>query len=369
MFSFEVIILGASGGPDGGATQCFVVRPEGRRDLQSVCVDAGAGAGQISHMIARYGTYSNSKMIESFYANDMEPSEKYFDPRAVVEFGFPKFITSHLAHKEPGFNTRMKTLEIYSGIKEYYITHAHLDHVSAMILNSPLAYEGEECSGDTKKIWGLTFTVEAIKNHLFNDVIWPDLAGCNEKRFQFGTLNNKESHQCDTFPGWDIIPLKVNHGFTARNTQKRIYSTLYLFHDRESNDSLLICGDLECNLSSDATKGLLEKALRHVVDNVPQGKLKGIIIECSSATSVRESQLYGHLSPVHLIELLSRLRDMYQDTNALKGLDIVITHVKRVTAVRDPRLTILDELRHLAKKTGLTGVKFSMAIQGHTFRF
>ncbi|QLG74624.1 hypothetical protein HG535_0G05070 [Zygotorulaspora mrakii] len=365
MYSFELTILGASGGPEGGVTQCFMVRPSGTRGVESICVDGGAGAGQITRMIARYGPYANPDMVESFYANDVEPAAKFFDAYSNMEFGLPSHITTYLENKEGLCNTRMKAIEIYNGIKEYYVTHAHLDHISEMVLNSPLAYE-DNPSLASKKIWGLDFTVEALKKHLFNDLVWPDLVSDNE-RFQLGTLKDLKSHRCSVFPQWDIIPLQVNHGHGAVLTMKRVYSTVYLFRDRETKNCLLVCGDIEADFSLGAEKSLFCRLLKYIAGHVDQGKLRGIVIECSSSMSTDESQLYGHLSPVHLVDALVRLQNMYAGKDSLKGLEVIISHVKRVSARLDPRLTILDEIREQALLKGLEGIIFSMAVHGFTF--
>lgn len=53
----------------------------------------------------------------------------------------------------------------------YLITHPHLDHLSGFVINTAAFHN----TSRPKKLAGLPSTVNAIKLHLFNDVIWPNL--------------------------------------------------------------------------------------------------------------------------------------------------------------------------------------------------
>lgn len=360
MFNFEVTVLGASGGPDAGDTQCFMVRPSGSRDLRSICVDGGAGVGQIARILSQAIDTSRPQLIESFYFNDFEPADQFFDPRTPVKLGFPADLVENVSS-----NTWKRALQFYKGIKEYYITHAHLDHIAAMVMNSPMVYDGECMSG--KKLWGLPFTMDAIKRHVFNDLIWPDLLDGTASRLKLDSLAEQRRHNCETFPQWDIIPLKVHHGFGVSEPSSRIYSTIYLFIDKRSGSGIVICGDLEQDHATDKLP-LLEEAWDYIAKHIPHRKLKGIIIECSSWTATQQTELYGHMSPTYLVPAINRLQRQYQEPDALRDLEIVITHVKKAISDKDPRLIILKELRDQAHATQLH-VRFSIAIQGYTFQF
>lgn len=369
MFSFEVTILGASGGPDAGATQCFMVRPGGCKHLNSVCVDGGAGVRQIARILA--GTYdsSSSKSVESFYVNDFEPAEQFFAPDIHVDYGFASSIMHmdrHFMEDPRRISTYSKALRVYRGIKDYYITHPHLDHISAMVLNSPLIYDREYMEG--KQIWGLPFTVNGIAKHVFNDVVWPDLLNANGGRIKLNALVNEEIQICKSFPQWDIIPFQVHHGNGVSSAKRNVYSTIYLFRDRYTNDSLVICGDVEPDVLA-GTGCLLDSVWQYLAKHTSSEKLKGIVIECSSCMAINEKDLYGHMSPKYVIEALARLKSLYNGGKALANLNVVITHVKKVDLKRDPRLIILEELRTLAEEKQLNDIKFSMAIEGYTFHF
>ena len=52
------------------------------------------------------------------------------------------------------------------------ITHPHLDHVSGLAINTPII----EAGSGPKPVAALPSVLTALKNHVFNDVIWPNLS-------------------------------------------------------------------------------------------------------------------------------------------------------------------------------------------------
>lgn len=56
-------------------------------------------------------------------------------------------------------------------VSTYLITHPHLDHLSAFAINTASFH----ATSRPKKMAALPFTVDAIKRHIFNDVIWPNM--------------------------------------------------------------------------------------------------------------------------------------------------------------------------------------------------
>lgn len=56
-------------------------------------------------------------------------------------------------------------------VSTYLITHPHLDHLSGFAINTASFH----ATSRPKKLAALPFTVEAIKKHIFNDVIWPNM--------------------------------------------------------------------------------------------------------------------------------------------------------------------------------------------------
>jgi elongation factor 1-gamma len=56
-------------------------------------------------------------------------------------------------------------------VSTYLITHPHLDHISGFVINTAAFHN----TSRPKRLAALPFTVNAIKNHIFNNIIWPNL--------------------------------------------------------------------------------------------------------------------------------------------------------------------------------------------------
>ena len=63
-------------------------------------------------------------------------------------------------------------------IKGYFISHAHLDHVSGLIINSP--------DDTAKTIYGLASCLETIKTHYFT---WESWRGAAAKKISLPGIN------------------------------------------------------------------------------------------------------------------------------------------------------------------------------------
>ncbi|EDO14892.1 hypothetical protein Kpol_380p11 [Vanderwaltozyma polyspora DSM 70294] len=370
---FEVTILGASGGPVDGNTQSFMIRPARARDLNAVCIDGGAGLGQIVKCVlnnvgGEESLKRDEMRVESFYENDFESIDLYVDEDLTIEAGFSRGIYDLSSAGRS--NTIQKAGALFHGIGEYYITHAHLDHISGAIINSPLAYGTSEDISNDKVFLGLDFTMEALKKHIFNDIIWPNLVRDGTNTINLKSIAERQGYRSNTIPDWQIYPFKVHHGNKINSdTEESVLSTVYLVSDTVSGKCLVVCGDLEYRIAPGGDCVPSEIA-RFLVDNVPPEKLSGIFVECSNTSSIESDKLYGHLSPIRLIKMAKKLEsyysDRYKDFDSLK-LNIIITHVKKIYAEVDPRLQILEELKHHASKVGLTNVRFSMAVEGYTY--
>ncbi|CCH61079.1 hypothetical protein TBLA_0E00160 [Henningerozyma blattae CBS 6284] len=400
MPSFDVTIIGALGGPQEGDTQCLMVRPYGYQGLGSICLDAGAGLTSIIHILADCKKYKYQdselfklKSISSFYNNDYEPAWKFFNPDSPIGFGFPQEMRDILLSKNLG-QIQKEGLAVFQGINEYYITHSHLDHICGMVTNSPSAFEKHFPS--RKSIFGLNSTIQSLKRNIFNDEIWPDLTMGNKGGIILNELHAYVPQHSKIFENFEIIPLPVCHGKAVNPPNQIVFSTLYLFKNLATNDCILIGGDMQSdNLDSNngpnheeadnnnvsytnkikngqVTIDYLQKAWEYVVENVPLINLKGIFIECSSSMDVNKSHLYGHMSPIFLINELKNFVNLYKQRWNLSeppdlDLDVVIMHVKMSYSEIDPRLKILDEIKTLAAEKGIKKTRFSMALKGFTF--
>jgi cAMP phosphodiesterase len=56
-------------------------------------------------------------------------------------------------------------------VSTYLITHPHLDHLSGLVINTAAFHN----TSRPKRLAALPFTVNAIKTHIFNNIVWPNL--------------------------------------------------------------------------------------------------------------------------------------------------------------------------------------------------
>lgn len=67
------------------------------------------------------------------------------------------------------------TLDELAGIDRVLLSHSHLDHVLAipLLTDAVMRRRAREGRGPLQ-VWGLPETLQALRQHLFNGVIWPD---------------------------------------------------------------------------------------------------------------------------------------------------------------------------------------------------
>lgn len=349
---FELTVLGACGGPLDGANQGFLIKPKGSQDSGYVCIDAGSGLSQIMETLLVRET---DGMIKSFYENEYEHRSKYIHKDCKVNLGFGT-LSLQTAQACISQNAIYKSVMLFGEIGEYYITHPHLDHVSSLVINSPMIYE----TNSTKDVIGLPFTIQVLKDNFFNDQVWPDLTEKNGA-LKLRSIQLLTKTPCKTIPEWDITAFQVSHGTTVID-KKQCYSTVYLIQDRKDHNAILVCGDLESDRVSGSN--FLLKIWEDLPNIVSLDNFNAMIIECSTFDA-NNTYLYGHMSPKHIIWELCRLKMAYG--GSLDGLHVIISHVKTSLTVEDPRLTILRQLEEQRIKYNLGDVKFSIALENHTY--
>ncbi|KQO34327.1 3',5'-cyclic-nucleotide phosphodiesterase [Flavobacterium sp. Leaf82] len=199
-------------------------------------------------------------------------------------------------------------------IKGYFISHAHLDHVSGLIINSP--------ADSSKTVYATDKCMEMMENHYFNDETWANFGdkglGKPLKKYRFQTLNiGEETPITNTTMTAKAFPLSHVNPFE---------STAFLIRNGESY--VLYLGDTGPDTveKSDKLK-LLWTAIAPLIKNK---QLKGIFIEVSFPNEQPDQFLFGHLTPNHLMKELHTLEDL-SGKGTLKGFNIIVTHLKPPT--------------------------------------
>ena len=184
-----------------------------------------------------------------------------------------------------------------SKIENIWITHSHLDHISdiAYIIDNYYARINK-----TINIYALAETIQAIKEHFFNDIIWPDFSKIKLLNGSGMCVNyieielNKKYMLSDTEL---IIPFKTNHTVTSCG---------YIYKKDET--AILITADT-----------YLENNIIEILNN--DISIKSAVIECSFPSNMQNlAKNSKHLTPKLLSEMLENLKR--------DDLQIYINHMK-----------------------------------------
>jgi cAMP phosphodiesterase len=291
--AFEVVPLGIKGGLDEANLSAYLVAPVNTRDY--ICLDAGTINAGIEKAIAK----------------------KVFNVPA------------------------SEVLRQY--IKGYCISHAHLDHVSGLIINSP--------ADSSKTVYATKECMEMMEKHYFNGETWANFGdegpGFQLKKYHFQTLAiGEETKITNTTMTVKAFPLSHVNPFE---------STAFLIQN--GNDAVLYLGDT--GPDSVEKSNDLSELWKAVTPLVQQKKLRGIFIEVSFPNEQPDSSLFGHLTPNHLMKELHKLEEL-AGKGTLKNFKIIITHLK-------PPAKSMAKIKEQLQKENSLGVQLIFPEQGKRF--
>ena len=240
-------------------------------------------------------------------------------------------------------------------ISTYLITHPHLDHISGFAINTA----SFQHTSRPKRIAALPSTIDAIKTHIFNDVIWPNMSDedggvgfvsymrlVEGGNIQFGDgesrgyievcdglavkcwsvshgqcMRKHRGHGSGSGSSHDafneaasrrasqhaITPIGTQHGQGYADIMRPIESSAFFLRDDHTGNEVLIFGDVEPD--SLALSPRTEQVWSDAATKIAHGLLTGILIECSYDNSQSDETLFGHLAPRHLIAELKVLAE------------------------------------------------------------
>jgi 3',5'-cyclic-nucleotide phosphodiesterase len=239
---------------------------------------------------------------------------------------------------------------VYQNIKAYLLSHAHLDHTAAHVLNSPA-----DVYGAKKPIMGIQSTIDNISTGIYNWNTWPDLVALGY--YEYFVL----SPGVETpIPGTSMTveAFVVSHGAPYESTA---------FLVRSGDDCVLYFGDV--GPEGVEQTGLITAVWERVAPLIANGSLLGMFLEISYAEGRPDSLLFGHLTPSWMMAEMHTLAQMVDAANpydALAGFPIVVTHVKPVFQMVEPPLNVIS--RQLDQINDL-GIDFIFPYQGMRIDF
>lgn len=292
--SFSIVPLGIKGGIDESNLSAYMVGTAGSNNY--ICLDAGT-----------------------------------------LHYGIEKAVSKH------AFNVPAQTV-LKQYIKGYFISHAHLDHVSGLIINSP--------EDSTKSIYGLASCLETLKTHYFTWQSWANFANEGEKP----TLNKytyKPMH-----PG---NPVAIEGtGLTVQVfplSHSNLTGAAYLV--KNNNAYVLYLGDTGPDEVEKSTK--LRELWQAIAPLIIKRQLKAIMIEASYPNEQPDKSLFGHLTPNWLMKEMQVLQS-YTGIGKLKNFNLIVTHVK-------PPEQNIKKLKTQLKLQNTFGLKLIFPQQGKRMTF
>jgi len=302
--AFEVIVLGDTGGTRDGNLSAFLLRA--LSDNKYIGLDAGTLLNGIEESLQK----------NAFRDLDIDTTKKTI-PRINI---------------------------LHNHIAAYMISHAHLDHISGLLVASP--------DDNHKPMYALPSVNKTITNSYFNWDAWANFSDRGISPY----LNKYKMVD---------LPLKQAVKIPDTSLQVRTFSLSHpvestAFLVENNKDMMIYFGDTGPDEIEKEQK--LEKIWKYLAKQVQHKKLRGIIIEVSFPDNRDDNLLFGHLTPKWLTKELTHFSSLLDDPSILQKTKIIISHVKSSTLKDvDAREVIKKQLQQRNK----LGLNFIMSKQGN----
>ncbi|KAG6878798.1 hypothetical protein C0993_008097 [Termitomyces sp. T159_Od127] len=257
---FDLVVVGAGGGPDETNLSAYLFKPHEAEWHDGVlALEAGSAQGALAAIL-----HQNPLLFSSRNS----PTQKTYTAS-----------------------------EIYSFLRCFLITHAHLDHISGLVMSAG------SLKGPRKRIYATKETLNDLEN-VFSDRIWPNLASWNEDDDDYKLLYSQlhiDNKYREIYPGISVRTMSINHGHNAKG---RYGSSAFFIRHNNQNHEFLFFGDVEPDTIAAEPRTI--NVWRAAAPKIPQ-IISAIFIECSWPSGRNDDTLYGHLNPAHLVNELVAL--------------------------------------------------------------
>jgi cAMP phosphodiesterase len=249
--------------------------------------------------------------------------------------------------------TKNLTEEFFTkNIKTYLISHAHLDHISGMVICSPI--------DSHKEIMGIDPTINYLRDYIFNWKIWPNFSDSGIKP----RLGKYHYHRLPLGISTKILPTPLAVTAFILNHGNGYPSTAFLL--KYKSNYLLYFGDTGADVIEKSQD--MHKVWQVVAPLIKKHKLSAIFIEASYPNQQPNKLLFGHLNPHWLLKELNQLAilvDPQHPQSALVGLKVVVTHIKHGLSNKNMAGEILTQL----KQKNTLGIQFILPHQNQLMYF
>ncbi|MBO1256636.1 3',5'-cyclic-nucleotide phosphodiesterase [Alteromonas sp. 5E99-2] len=317
---FDIVALGTAGGTKSSNLSSFLIAPHGSQS--GVACDAGSLVDGIEKAVEQ------GSFVE---AND---SIKQRNNGIVI----PRSSTHQLTGN---------VLQNY--IKGYLISHSHLDHLAGLLVGS--------VDDSAKPLYAFEPVLQNIETNYFNWQSWPNFADKGKQprlnKYQYRELlpdKKQQIHNTDMF----VTAYPLSHSGQLSSA----------FVIEYQNDIVLCLGDTGADSIEQVDK--LASLWQAIKPAVLKGQLKAIIIESSFSNERPTNLLFGHLTPQLVNQEIAFLVQILGEPSAIKGLPIIISHIKPVLRRPNPTNPVTIQEKILAQLTAENpfGVNYIIPEQG-----
>jgi len=128
----------------------------------------------------------------------------------------PQYMSSYLLNSalavDAGYLGLWRTPEDQARVRHVLLTHCHIDHVASLPLLLENIYEPSQ---PCVVVHGPAQCISSLREHLFNDVMWPDFERLPSPEAPLLRMRAIEPEVPFQLEGLEITPVEVNHTVPA----------------------------------------------------------------------------------------------------------------------------------------------------------